>query len=357
MAGGKRLMKPPKKTLPQKLLIALVVVALLMCGSAAAWRLIVRKPAVAAAPAPVEVLAEEAPVEDLPEAEPEPLLPAEEEPEPKPEPEPEPEPEIDPFERREDVWNFLLVGMDASGGNTDTLLLLQYDVKNQKVNVASIARDTRVNVSRSLKKINAAWALGDGIDSLKAEVSDTFGVPIDYYIKVNIRVFRNLIDAMGGIDFYVPCSMNYDDPLQNLSIHFSKGMQHLNGQQTVEVCRFRQNNNSPGYGDEGRMQTQRAVLTTAAKQLLSWKNLTLFNNFVQIVTDNVTTDLSPTDILWFAEQARSFETENLNAMSMPVEWHNPYMYLVPDETLEIVNTYFNPYTTDRTADMLDIITR
>lgn len=258
------------------------------------------------------------------------------------------------YTRRSDCWTFLLVGMDKGGGNTDSLMLVTYDVSAQRVSVASIARDTRVDVDRKLKKINAAYAFG-GMDGLLREVSQTFGIPVDYYFRVNINGFVRLVNAVDGIDYSVPCYMDYDDPYQDLSIHYSKGMQHLNGQQALEVCRFRQNSDGSGYGDEGRQQTQRGVLTAVVKKALSKPDK--ISEYAAIANDNLETNLPLGNLVWFATKALSFNTDNLNTMSMPCEWINPYMYLDPDATLELVNEYLNPYTTPRTADMLDIITR
>ncbi len=260
-----------------------------------------------------------------------------------------------PYKRRDNCWTFLLIGMDRGGGNTDSLMLATYDVEKQRVSVASIARDTRVDVDRKLKKINAAYALAGGVDGLIGEVEKTFGVPVDYYFRVNIRGFIRLVNAVDGIDYSVPCYMDYDDPEQELAIHYSKGMRHLNGQQALEICRFRQNNDGSGYGDEGRQKTQRGVLAAVVKKALSHPEK--LNDYLNIAAENLETNMKLSELAWFATKALSFNTENLNTMSMPCEWINPYMYLNPEETLAMVNEYFNPYTTPRTAEMLDIITR
>lgn len=260
-----------------------------------------------------------------------------------------------PYKRRDNCWTFLLIGMDRGGGNTDSLMLAMYDVDAQSVSVASIARDTRVDVERKLKKINAAYALAGGVDGLKEEVTKTFGVPVDYYLRVNIRGFIRLVNAVDGVDFEIPCYMDYDDPEQDLSIHYSKGMRHLNGQQALEVCRFRQNNDGSGYGDEGRQTTQRGVLTAVLKKALAHPEK--LSEYLNIASENLETDLKLSELAWFATKALSFNTENLHTMSMPCQWINPYMYLLPEETLAMVNEYLNPYTTPRTAEMLDIITR
>ena len=54
-------------------------------------------------------------------------------------------------------------------------------------------------------------------------MSKILGIPIDFYVKVNTRGFVRLVDAIGGVDFNVPVDMNYEDPTQDLYIHFSKG--------------------------------------------------------------------------------------------------------------------------------------
>ena len=324
-------------------LIRAALILVLTCASAwGVWNLVVAKPAVANNTPPVSTATTPAatPVKKAGDED-ETVVPVE---------------TVDgPYTRKDDCWTFLLVGMDRGGGNTDSLMLVTYDVAAQKVSVGSIARDMRVDVSRKLKKINAAYALSGGIDGLMEEVSMTFGVPIDYYFRVNINGFVRLVNAVDGIDFNVPCYMNYDDPEQNLSIHYSKGMRHLNGQQALEVCRFRQNNDGTGYGDGGRQQTQRAVLTAVVKKALSHpENL---SEYVSIAEENLDTNLPLNNLLWFATKATGFDTANLNTMSFPCEWHNPYMYLNPGETLEMINEYFNPYTTPRTMEQLDIISR
>ena len=138
------------------------------------------------------------------------------------------------------------------------------------------------------------------------EISEILGVPVDHYIKVNLKGFIALVDYMGGVDFYVPCDMNYDDPYQNLSIHFKEGMKHLNGQQTMEVARFRKNNDGSGYTDVGRTQTQQALLVALAKKALAGTGLTKLNGFVDIFDQYVDTDLSVTEMLYFASQASTW---------------------------------------------------
>lgn len=339
--------KHKRMTRSERTARSLLMLAVSLCALWGAWNILAPKPAAAVNAPPATVARTETEAVDTAE-------PAGDTEKPTTETA-EPAEEVDQtYLRKKDCWTFLIVGMDKSGGNTDSLMLVTYDVANQSVSVGSIARDTRVDVERSLKKINAAYAEGK-MDELMREVSLTFGVPIDYYLRVRLNGFVKLVNAVDGVDYSVPCSMNYDDPYQDLSIHYRKGMQHLNGQQALEVCRFRQNNDGSGYGDGGRQQTQRAVLTLVMKKMLA--NPGKFNKYAEIAAEALDTNLTVGNIIWFATKAIGFDTANLNTMSMPCEWISPYMYLDPDATLEMVNDYFNPYVLPRTAEQLDIITR
>lgn len=259
--------------------------------------------------------------------------------------------------RRAGVHTFLLLGEDNAYGNADTIIVVSYDVPNEKIGMVSVPRDTLVNVSRKLKKINAAFGEG-GAEQVRQEVSALLGIPIDHTIKVNLRAFRSIVDAVGGIDFYVPVRMDYDDPTQDLHIHFDQGMQHLNGKQALEVVRFR-----AGYGnaDIGRIETQQKFLTAMAKKILSWQSISKISEFIDIFEDNVATDLSAGNLLYFATEAldvslsTAVTTRTLPGDGLVTYLGIPYYYeLFPEETLEIINECLNPYTTPVTMDMTKI---
>lgn len=265
-----------------------------------------------------------------------------------------------PLVRRDGVYTFLLAATDVGGGNTDTIMVITYDTAEQKVGVVSIPRDTMVD--RKSPKINSVYASG-GIEALENVVSDLLGIPIDHYITIRINAFKRLVDAVDGVDFYVPCDMDYDDttPGQELHIHYSQGMQHLNGQQALEVVRFRHNNDGTGYTDVGRTQTQRKLLIAVAKKVFSLSSVTKFNSFVDIFTENVKTDLTAGNLAWFASQAMKLDTDNdLSGETLPGDGSVTYRgyhwcyELEPEDTLDAVNRLLNPYTSDLTADNLNI---
>src|SRR5699024_2504959 len=90
----------------------------------------------------------------------------------------------------EQVYTFLFVGLDKAGYTTDTMMVGRIDTKNHEINVVSIPRDTMVNVSWSVKKVNTLYAAdinsgGNGIDGLMDGLKDILGFQIDCYAVVD----------------------------------------------------------------------------------------------------------------------------------------------------------------------------
>ena len=260
------------------------------------------------------------------------------------------------LERKGGFYTILLSGLDDDNGGSDTNILMAVDTVNGYVYGASIPRDSKAIIGGKAHKINYAYNKG-GTALLASTISEQLGIPVDYTVCVNLQGFTALVDAIGGVDFEVPINMDYDDPIQGLSIHFRKGMQHLSGADALRVVRFRHNNDGTGYGSEdlGRMQTQQKFLKAVAKKMLSFENL-ISNprKYAEIFGQYVDTDLSVTDLAWFGMQVLGMGVDKIDFSTLPNEWKYPYIYLDPDETLALVNTYLNPYVEDRTAEDLNL---
>lgn len=259
------------------------------------------------------------------------------------------------LERKERFYTILVSGVDDGNGGSDTNILVAVDAAGGYIYGVSIPRDTKAVVEGKNHKINYAYNAG-GMELLADVVSDQLGIPVDYTVLVDLRGFEALVDAIKGVDFYVPVDMDYDDPIQGLSIHFSKGMQHLYGADALKVVRFRHNNDGTGYGSEdiGRMQTQQNFLKAVAKQTLTVSNLDKVDDFVKIFNAYVETDLSLGNLAWLGKEAISIGADNIDFSTLPNSWKSPYIYLDPDETLALVNQYLNPYVEDRVMEDLNL---
>ena len=282
--------------------------------------------------------------------------------------------------KSKDFYTVLVLGRDTGGGgNTDTMLLASYDVTNQKATVMSIPRDTMVNVPWDIKKINSVYNYyggGDkGIQALYKEIAQLVGFEPDYQVIIEWDAVGAIVDAMGGVYYDVPRDMNYDDPYQDLYIHQAKGYRKLSGEDAMQVLRYRHDNKDPvtrkrrGYldGDIGRIKTQQGLLKAMIEQLLQLKNVTKIGEFARVVKNNVTSDLTFEEMLWFGSQAvmGGLTIDSVNFVTMPNTGKMVYSrsirgmlsYVVPNaqELLDLVNNELSPFVETFTMRDLDIM--
>ena len=219
--------------------------------------------------------------------------------------------------------NILVVGQ--SQNLTDTLLVCTFDPKTQDFGMLSIPRDTFVgrnkNNATASDKINAVYQIDP--NQLLTKVNDITGLGIKYYIKVDTKGFRDLVDSIGGIYFDVPVDMDYDDVTQDLHIHLKQGYQLLDGDKAEQCVRFRHNNDGTTYPrdygeqDLGRMRTQREFITEVIKQLVKPKNITAIDDYIKIANENIETNFSIWTLKDYAPYLLDFKTENLETGTLP----------------------------------------
>ncbi len=260
--------------------------------------------------------------------------------------------------RRPWCYVILISGADDAGGGSDTNLLARIDAPNRRIDLVSIPRDTLLHVERHSNKLNYAYASG-GTDRLRGDIERLLGVPVDHSLTVGLDGFAKLIDGIGGVDFDIPADMDYDDPAQDLHIHFAKGPRHLSGQDAMEVVRWRKNNDGGGYADAdiGRIATQQAFLKAVAQKAMQLKHAPAL---AQLVFSHVRTDLSAANLAWLAAAALDAGAEGIRFHTLPGDgagWYRGESVYVldPDATLALVNEALNPYDQPITMDEMDIL--
>ena len=263
--------------------------------------------------------------------------------------------------RKEDFFTILVGGLDDENGGSDTNMLVSLDAAGGAIHVVSLPRDTLLNVDWTVKKLNNAYHHG-GVDGTMAQVSNLLGIPVDFYVTVDLQAFVELVDAIGGVTFDVPLDMDYDDPYQDLHIHIPRGTRLLNGEEALQVVRWRQNNDGTEYAtrDIGRIGTQQAFLTAVAEQTLQLSNWDKIPAMAEIFQKWVDTDLKLSNLIWIGEQALAMGSENITFHTLPGDGAGyyqgvSYYTLDAQATLELINSYFNPYTQALTLDDMDIL--
>lgn len=259
------------------------------------------------------------------------------------------------MERKDNFYTILVSGVDDDNGGSDTNILLGLDFANNTIHGVSIPRDTKCYIDGTAYKINASYNIG-GTELMAETVSDMLGIPVDFTVEVSLEAFVALVDTIGGVYFDVPLAMDYDDPIQDLSIHFEAGYQYLTGADALKVVRFRQNNDGTGYGsqDIGRMATQQAFLIALAKQSLTVGNLTNLSSYISIFETYVDTNLTNGNLVWLGTQAIGLGSNAISFSTLSGEWTSPYIYADASDALTTVNTYLNPYVEDRVAADLNV---
>lgn len=195
--------------------------------------------------------------------------------------------------------NALLVGTDKSGSNTDVLMLVSYDIDAGKIYLTSVLRDFWAVNNGSGHRVNSCMALG-GDELLLETVTDLTGVQIDYYAKVNTAGFREVIDILGGVDFYVPMRLKYTDPVQDLYIDLEEGMQHLDGDKAEQLVRFRKPDKGyPSYprSDYQRTEVQRDFIKAVIEQKFNASLITKAPELYATLTQYITTNFTAVDML------------------------------------------------------------
>lgn len=224
--------------------------------------------------------------------------------------------------------NVLLLGTDPSGLNSDSMMFASLDLKGKQLDIMSIPRDTRVKIpGYGYQKINAAHLIGQEELSMEM-VENLLGVDIDYYIAVNTKIFREIIDELGGVYFTVPQDMDYDDPVQNLHIHLEEGYQLLDGDKSEQLVRFRQ------YveGDLQRTAVQRDFVKALLSQKLKLTYLNKLDDIYQMVSDEMKTNAKISDLTPYIRVLKGLDTTSVNMHMMPNIPQNidGISYVLPD---------------------------
>lgn len=244
-----------------------------------------------------------------------------------------PNPDALVLNRREGVYTCLLLGVADIGG-TDTIMLGVFDTNHKTASLISIPRDTVVYFNGRYQKINATYV--GGTEAVVQAVHDLLGVPVDYYVSVNMKAFSSIVDQIGGVYFDVPVRMDYKDPYQDLVIDIQPGYQLLDGKKAEGVMRCR---SCYVNADIGRSATQRAFLVALAKQTITLSNAAKVTSLINTFSQYVRSDMPLSDMVFFGTQAIGMDLDTaLNTGSLAGEWISPYWQLDDEAVLELVNS-------------------
>ncbi|TDL93355.1 LytR family transcriptional regulator [Macrococcus brunensis] len=218
-------------------------------------------------------------------------------------------------------------GQTMEKARTDAMILGTFNRDKQQIRLVSIPRDTLSYIPSVgyYDKITHAHADGGPESSMQA-VETLFDVPVDYYARINMQAFVDIIDELGGIYFKVPFDLN--EPTKNDigRIKVKKGYQKINGDQALALVRSRHVDT-----DLGRGKRQAEMIEAIIKKAKQTDSLDKIDELVNIVGNNAKHNLSFNDITslatTYSKDSVKFEREQLSGADY---MHNGVYYFNPD---------------------------
>lgn len=234
----------------------------------------------------------------------------------------------EPVSSKEPI-NILVLGMDIGDADnpnnkearrTDTIMVVNYNPITKNVHVVSIPRDTMIEENAMANgqmqrywKINAAYALG-GEDEIKEQVEKLIGIKLNYTMEIDYAAFRNIIDALGGVEMTIKQDMIYDDNDQDLHINFKAGETvHLNGAKAEEYFRWRKNNDGTGLanGDLDRIDNQHEFIQKLVDKALTPAIVVKAPKLLKSISDNIQTNIPTNKLLSLGMEFSRLKSSNI----------------------------------------------
>ncbi len=249
------------------------------------------------------------------------------------------------YERKERI-NILLLGMDRrpseTFSRTDTMILVTIDPNTKTAGMVSIPRDLWVSIPGfDEDRINKAYFLaqqysypGGGPALAMKTVQYNLGVPVHFYAQIDFRGFEQVIDTLGGIDIYVPETI--DDPKfpdANFGydpFYIEAGQQHLDGHDAMRYARTRA---TPG-SDFSRAKRQQQVLLAMRDKAMQLGMIPKIPELWATMAGTFETDLQLVDILEMAQLADEIDVDNIR--SEVIDYRMTVNYVVPETGAQVL---------------------
>jgi len=239
--------------------------------------------------------------------------------------------------------NILLLGYGGPGHDgpylTDSIMLLSIRPAMREAMMISLPRDLWVKIPAlprngfMMGKLNSAYAIGTdhknypnirsewkmdtgGGDLAAATVSQVIGQPVDYWVGVDFKAFRDVVDALGGVRVNVPTAL--DDPYfpagestGMMHIHVDAGWQQFDGERALEYARSRETTS-----DFDRSRRQQLVMLAVRQRVFSLNAIPRMLSLLGALQDNVRTNLRPGDLQQLADLAGHLKDQDIRRVAI-----------------------------------------
>lgn len=203
---------------------------------------------------------------------------------------------------------------ESFSGTSDTMLLVRFNPQDKTIRVLSIPKGTMISIpEEGLNKVSQANASGGPVLAARVVSRSLSNAPIHRYIRISTAGMQQLVDQLGGVEVFVPKSMQYKDSAQNLSIDLVGGWQTLNGEQAQQFVRYREE----GSGDLERVQRQQTMLLALRERLWSPKVLPRLPQLTRVMRKYFDTNLKLEEMMALVNFASKVERNDFQMAMLP----------------------------------------
>lgn len=243
-------------------------------------------------------------------------------------------------EKLKEEISFLIVGTNEK--LTDSIIYGKYNTDTNKLYMMSIPRDTYTDNEDCIgHKINSIYR-GKNLESFLTEIEELLEVKIDYYAIYDSVFIKEVVNAVGGVEIYVPQRMYYKGGEPEFTIDLQEGLQVLDGDEAEQFLRFRS-----GYAtaDLGRVEAQRNFIKAFIKTVLNKENIMKIPSVMKIAIENTETNATLRELMKYVNEIKEIDMDEIESVTMPNEpkYINGLSYVIADreEIRRIINEKWN----------------
>lgn len=239
-------------------------------------------------------------------------------------------------------------GHSAAEGRADTLMLMRVHVPSRTVSMLSIPRDLYVSIpGYGEEKINAAYANG-GLPLAIRTVRQVTGVEVNHVAQVDFDGFREVVDALGGVEIDNPFMVRSDTRFDGRDWVFPRGELTLDGRDALAYARIRKVDqrtlelNEQEGADLGRARRQQRVIDAIVSEVVSRESLLKPREVPRAVVRPLTTDITASQLMafgfgkWWSKGDNSLRCR----LGGDADYREGEDVLIPDETNRAVVRMF-----------------
>lgn len=223
---------------------------------------------------------------------------------------------------------------------SDVVMVMSMNPKTNSATIVSLPRDTKLQLDGyHSNKLNAFYPTflskekkggKPAKQEMKTMMSKYLDIDIDYTVVLNFQAFRDIVDAVKGVDVNVDANMCYRDTQDGTNINLKKGPKHLDGKEALDYVRYRKSNCKPktaGSDDFSRNRRQNEVLNALVDQAKSLNGVLGAGNVIKAVGNNMSTDIENQQMKNMISAYWDISKEDIHFVPVTGEWRSPYVYI------------------------------